>query len=155
MTSNEKINELIKCVSHCSDEEYQTILQELNFKVEDFDRYINFSSKKYIRNCVAKGDGFELILLAWEEGQKAPIHGHDGNEGWIYVIQGEFEEKRYNLNPETEDLILKSKTLISEKEVWHTSKDKSEYHSIRNSNKGRSLSLHLYKNRRLKFNVYD
>lgn len=155
MNSENKINKLAKCIDECNTEDYVALLEALDFKTEDFLDFINFSEEKYVRSCVAKGDGFELILLAWEKGQKSSIHGHDGNEGWVYVLQGEFEEKRYQMNSETEDLILKSKVRLHEKEICHTSKDKTEFHSIANVNDGRSLSLHLYKNPIKQCRVYD
>lgn len=155
MNSENKINELVKCIDECNTEDYVALLAELDFKTEDFLDFINFSKEKYVRSCVAKGDGFELILLAWEKGQKSSIHDHDGNEGWVYVLQGEFEEKRYIQNSATEDLNLISKTRLLKKEVCHTSKDLSEFHSIANVNDGRSLSLHLYKKPIKKCKVYD
>lgn len=155
MNSSNKINKLVTCINECQTEDYLELLHSLDFKTEDFLDFINFSEKKYVRSCVAKGDDFELILLAWEKGQKSSIHGHDGNEGWVFVLQGEFEEKRYTLNPETEDLNLKSKVTLKEKEVCYTSKNTSEFHSISNINDGRSLSLHLYKNPIKQCRVYD
>lgn len=155
MDSRTKINKLINCVSTCEAEEYLSLLKELNFTTSDFIDYINFSQEKYMRSCVAKGDDFELILLCWEKGQKAPIHGHDGSEGWIYVVQGNFEEKRYVLNPSTKRLNQKFKTNIGEQEICHTSTDETEFHSIANVNDGRSISLHLYKCPIEKCRVFD
>jgi cysteine dioxygenase len=155
MDSKNKIDQLISCVSNCETKDYLKLLQDLNFTAGDFIEYINFSSEKYIRTCVAKGDDFELILLCWEKGQKAPIHGHDGSEGWAFVVQGEFEEKRYILNPNTNQLNQKFKVRMSDNEICHTSTDKSEFHSIANVNNGRSITLHLYKNPIEKCRVYD
>ena len=155
MDSKSKIDSLITCVSNCEADEYLELLKELEFSPKDFIKYINFSSEKYIRTCVAKGDDFELILLCWEKGQKAAIHGHDGSEGWIYVLHGAFEEKRYILNPETKRLNQQFEVRIEENEICHTSTDKTEFHSIANVNDERSISLHLYKTPIEKCRVYD
>lgn len=146
MENTDKIEELINSIStsDCKETYLQKVL-DLDLTKEDFEGHIHFSDKKYTRTCITKNDEFELILLAWSEGQKTPIHNHDGNEGFVYALDGEFKEVGYLLNEETNEMEKQGFEILKESELSHSEEDSNGFHSIENINDGKSISLHLYK----------
>lgn len=104
--------------------------------------YCSWSTETYTRNCIVDNDKFELILLCWDEGQITPIHNHGGEECWVKVIEGEFEEKIYE-ELETGELNLVKSTISKPDDVSYMI-DFMGFHSLENLSNKRSMSLHLY-----------
>ena len=146
MGNTDKIDELINCMSSCDKDAYTKKIQELGLTKEDFKEHIHFSDKKYIRTCITRNDEFELILLCWSKGQKTAIHNHDGNECFVYALDGEFKEVGYALNKETNEMKKQGFIILKENELAYTKEDSTGFHTIENINDGTSLSLHLYRN---------
>jgi len=59
---------------------------------KDWQEYAHFCPHKYSRNLVARTKMFELIVLCWREGQKSPIHNHEGQRCWMGMLDGQLEE---------------------------------------------------------------
>jgi uncharacterized NAD(P)/FAD-binding protein YdhS len=53
-----------------------------------------FSTDRYVRVPLARGDGWELRLLCWLPGQSSALHGHRGSACAFRVIIGEATECR-------------------------------------------------------------
>lgn len=155
MGNTQKVEELINCISTSSKEAYIKKIQELGLTKKDFEGQIHFSDKKYTRTCIAKNKEFELILLGWSKGQKTPIHNHDGNEGFVFALDGEFKEVGYKFNTKTDKLEKKGFEILKENELSYAAEDHNGFHSIENINDGPSLSLHLYKEPIESCLVYD
>jgi len=145
MVKSNKIKELINCILKCSGESYIDSIKKLGLTRSDFEGQIHFSTKKYTRTCIAQDANFELILLGWSEGQKTPIHNHDGHEGFVYALEGKLAEVTYAFNAQTQQLEKTYEATLIENELSYAEKDVNGFHSIENVNDGTSLSLHLYK----------
>ena len=76
----------------------------------------------------------------------------DGTEDADADPNNELQTIQFDAN--NNKLNLKHSITISEKEICHTSTDKTEFHSIANINDGKSVSLHLYKDPIKKCRVY-
>ncbi|MFT5621378.1 MAG: glutamate/tyrosine decarboxylase-like PLP-dependent enzyme, partial [Flavobacteriaceae bacterium] len=92
--------------------------------------------------CLANNDDCELILLCWDEGQKTPIHSHDGQKCWVYFAKGEFEEYLYAKGDKNR---LLHKNRVEEGQVTFLT-DEIGFHSLENKSSGLGMTLHLYAN---------
>jgi len=140
--SSEHIQKLISLLSQSSIKDYNTILNGFDFSAIDFKLFESWSQKKYTRNCVYRDANFELILLCWEQGQETSIHGHDGEDCWVYLLEGEMEEVFFTIDNDN-DLRKERSQIISPNQMTFMN-DKIGFHKLRNSSHGKSISLHLY-----------
>ncbi len=141
-----KISSLAHLISALKYGYYHEVLtqsDDLVLSVEELQPYISWNDKRYTRNCIARDDYFELILLCWEKGQRTPIHNHDEQECWVKVIQGDFAESFYAYEPLTDSMKYVGTDIVAQHEVTSI-EDQALYHSLENINRGRSMSLHLY-----------
>ena len=136
------LNELINALSQSSKDNYKTIFKNLVLDKNVLDEYLNWSTKKYVRNGIYKSDNFELILLCWEAGQETPIHCHSGEECWMYLIEGEIEEVQYQKH-KNGDVEAKGIRKIANQQQAYIN-DAIGLHKLKNNSKGRTISLHLY-----------
>ena len=51
--------------------------------------YVLWSRERYTRNLIYRDSWFEVLALCWLPGQRTPIHSHNGQLGWLTVVQGE------------------------------------------------------------------
>lgn len=136
------IQYLISQLSESSIEDYTSILQKFDFDLIDMSPYKCWSQKRYTRNCIYKDKNFEVLLLCWEAGQQTAIHGHDGEDCWVYLLEGEMKEVFY---------ILDSENCLREERSHHIRpkqltfmNDKLGFHKLAASNHCKSMSLHIY-----------
>ncbi|MEH6537943.1 MAG: cysteine dioxygenase family protein [Psychroserpens sp.] len=142
MKSPDNIQKLIALLSQSSTEDYNAILESFDFSSIDFKPFESWSSKKYTRNCLYRDAHFELILLCWEHGQETAIHGHDGEDCWVCLLEGEMEEVFYKLDRDKDLLEVGSHKILPQQLTFMN--DRIGFHKIENSNNGKSISLHLY-----------
>jgi cysteine dioxygenase len=71
------------------------LLSQSRLTYEAIAPYVFWSREKYTRNLIYRDDFFEVIALCWLPGQKTPIHSHDGQLGWVTVVQGELVCSEY------------------------------------------------------------
>ena len=142
MKSPDHIQDLINLLSKSSIEDYNTILKTFNFSTIDFKPFESWSSNKYTRNCLCNTEDFELLLLCWEKGQETEIHGHDGEDCWVYLLEGEIEEVFFTLD--TSNYLREERSQVLLPKVLSFMNDKIGFHKLKNSDKMRSVSLHLY-----------
>jgi cysteine dioxygenase len=70
-------------------------LAEMQLSAEALAPYTLWSSERYTRNLIYRDDWFEVIALCWLPGQRTPIHTHNGQLGWVTVVQGELVCRDY------------------------------------------------------------
>ena len=142
METPENIQKLVDLLANNSNEEYNALLNDFDFSTIDFKPYQSWSSEKYTRNCLYKDLNFELILLCWEHGQETPIHGHDGEDCWVYLLEGEMKEVFFNMD-DNDNLIADDSQTVETDQVTFMD-DSQGFHKLKNGHDGRSMSLHLY-----------
>ena len=145
------MQDLIKQLSNSSKDEYKSIFENLQLNKKVFEEYESWSQKKYTRNCIFNDEHFELILLCWEEGQETSIHCHGGEECWVYLLEGEMEEVLYHKD---EDVTENGKCQLQKFQSSYIN-DSIGLHKLKNSFKGRTISLHLYAKPIKKCTFYD
>jgi len=125
---------------------YDQLIQSLDIPIDSIDPYCTWNERSYTRNLVHSTDLYELLILCWQKGQTSPIHDHQEQDCWIYVVEGTIEEtlyqptlhddQRFSLG-ETDRIIYhkgdKSR-LMNSMLAWHSIKPLSQ----------QAITLHLY-----------
>lgn len=122
--------------------DFNEIIRSIDLPISDLEEYCSWSKESYTRNCIIDCQSFELILLCWENGQMTPIHDHGGEECWVRVVQGNFEETIYQTNESGE--LNKVRSTLSKAGDISYMKDFMGFHRLHNLDDSRSMSLHLY-----------
>ncbi len=145
--SNPKIHnlrELVSALKSNSDNEYYSdVLNKIQFGFKDVEHLCFWDRDYHSKISIAKGEGFELVLICWENGQKSPINNHGLNETWTYILKGELTEELYSKTKENST--LESTVLLPQKSLSSLKDESNKTHRLINSFGGRSVSLHLYK----------
>ena len=146
------IENFIECLDDAKPSEQASVIKRTNISVSDFEKYASWIDGKYSRNCIARKDTYEMILICWDEYAKTSIHDHGGQHCWVLQISGTIIEKRFDKN-ET------GLTLIDEAELRAGNisymNDKMGYHTLENNSQSRSMTLHIYANPINQCNVYN
>lgn len=117
--------------------------------------YVSFRPDRYTRNLVYISDLFELLVICWGIGQKAPIHGHEGERCWSRVERGTLCFTNYRE--------VSEKPLVLEKlaEPLHGIRGHldgpADIHEVENlaSFGEKAVSLHLYSRPYSECEIYD
>ncbi|MBR9861027.1 cysteine dioxygenase [bacterium] len=142
MQKIDSLKALLDELPFCSAKDYVKLSEQMEIDPNDFKSYWFWSEEGYTRNCVARNENYELILLCWEEGQGTPIHGHNDQECWVYAVQGEFLERRYEMDDDG-NLHFAEESVFTQGNKSYMN-DEMGYHELINNTKGRAMSLHLY-----------
>jgi NitT/TauT family transport system ATP-binding protein len=81
--------------------EVREYLSESLLDLGALERYLNYRDDHYTRNLIHKDEDFELLVICWGQGQKAPIHGHEGELCFARVEQGTLRFSNYAMLSET------------------------------------------------------
>ena len=147
------INELVAALSEGERTTYDNIMRSMDIPTWEFEDYSYWSDECYTRNCIVDTEDFELILLCWKAGQITPIHDHGGEECWVTVVEGEFQERIYHVDENNELSLVKSD--VAKKHDVTYMIDFMGFHSLQNISSENSLSLHLYAKPIRNCNRYD
>ena len=78
-------------------------------QAEALSPYILWRDSAYARNLIYRDDFFEVMVICWGAGQKTPVHTHNGQLGWMSVVQGEILTHHYRYvrcsTPENQNVI--------------------------------------------------
>lgn len=133
--------------------EYPGLVKRIEIAPSAFAKYEFWKEDGYARNCIKKTDAYELILLCWEPRQVTPIHCHNKQECWVYVVDGELTENFYGSNENDQPVFKKSeKRSASQYTFMH---DEMGFHDIDNSSNERCMTLHLYAGPVARCRIYD
>ena len=62
---------------------------------EDLKRYRNWLPDKHARNKIFRNDEIEVMLICWPVGTVTPLHTHNGQLGWMTMIEGKLLVENY------------------------------------------------------------
>lgn len=147
------INALIVELEEQDKKFYPRILKSQQIPIEDFHSIAEWDADHYSRVCLARNKKFELILLCWNGYDQTPIHDHDGQKCWVYQLDGNIEEKRFELDANGLPIENLSTKLTPGKLTYMD--DNIGWHALVNSSDGRALTLHLYVNPIEQCSVFD
>jgi cysteine dioxygenase len=137
-----KIEDLIDALDNTPKSERKNLIDQLHLNAEDLKDYATWKEGGYTRNCLARSAAYEIILLCWDKKAVTPIHGHGGQDCWVYQVNGEVMEMRFTAD-ENNDLELKEKLRLKEGEISYMT-DQMGYHLIKNNSKDKCMTLHVY-----------
>ena len=118
----------------------ESVLMPVAREIERFLDRVQYSHERYMRHPVYLGRDWEVMLIAWESGQKTPIHDHRGVAGSMLVISGGLVEEIFE-TPEDRPGLLERADRASG-DACLTSP--TQLHRLF-PRRGRSLSLHIYR----------
>jgi cysteine dioxygenase len=64
-------------------------------ETERFLDRVQFSAERYMRHPILFWDDWEVMLIAWQNGQITPIHDHRGVMGGMAILSGSLLEERF------------------------------------------------------------
>jgi len=70
-------------------------LTQIPLSPEALTPYLLWNPERYARNLIYRDHHFEVMALCWLPGQRTPIHSHNGQLGWMAVVQGELVCRNY------------------------------------------------------------
>jgi len=71
------------------------LMAQMQLSAEALAPYLLWQPDVYTRNLIYRDDFFEVLALCWLPGQRTPIHSHNGQLGWVTVVQGELVCRDY------------------------------------------------------------
>lgn len=93
----------------------------------------------YGRFLIHRTELYEVILMKWDNQQKTPIHSHNEQDCWTYMLEGELKETLFDQTT----LKIKDEMIVSRNMRTYIH-DSMGVHQVENLSKKSSLSLHLY-----------
>jgi hypothetical protein len=61
----------------------------------DLERYKNWLPDRHTRNKVFRNDMIEAMVICWPIGAITPLHTHNGQLGWMVMLQGKLVVENY------------------------------------------------------------
>lgn len=149
-TLNDLIEELHKIFESDSIEiEYvHAIMTAYKSDPKEWIEYAKFDRHRYTRNLVDAGNGkFNLMILAWSEGQGSSIHDHANSHCFMKMLDGNLTEIRYAWPKDpkaNEQMVPILETRLKRSDVAYIN-DSIGLHRVENSSHSETaVSLHLY-----------
>lgn len=146
------VEQLIQSFQDSEPPEQGSVLKSIDIPLSEFLGFANWSDGCYTRNCLARCEEFEFVLICWDGHCKTKIHDHDGQDCWVYQVDGELRELRYK-GPE-DNLEVYSDRSLNEGELSYMN-DKMGFHRIENPSDQRAMTLHVYANPIKQCKVYN
>lgn len=75
----------------------RSYLEDTLVAPESLEPYVHPCEEHYTRNLVHKDGDFELLIICWGLGHKAPIHGHEGELCFARVERGTLRFRNYEM----------------------------------------------------------
>jgi cysteine dioxygenase len=153
-----------------SPERVEELLASWRPSLDTLRPWIAFDPGRYARQRLYHDETFELLLLCWERGQATRVHDHDGQAGWITVLEGTLsiqEYERYGgpadlgdltssepTPPDTVPLVPVRRLTVAAGSSVAEAAAPETIHRV-GAYGGRTLSLHLYAGPLRTFLVFD
>jgi len=64
-------------------------------RAEDLERYKLWVPDRHTRNKIFRNDMIEVMLICWPAGSITPLHTHNGQLGWMTMIEGRLKVENY------------------------------------------------------------
>ena len=111
-----------------------------------------FDNDKYTRHLIHKDDDFEILIMCWRPGHKAPIHGHEGEKCFMRVERGSLLFTNYDLI--SKDPLELTKIDSVKGEVGYLD-GPADIHSVENVFDENSITFHIYSKPYSECDIFD
>ncbi|MEX1132569.1 MAG: cysteine dioxygenase family protein [Flavobacteriales bacterium] len=132
---------------------YLSILERADIPSELFGEYCTWHDKHYTRNCIARTNEFELLVICYEPGQSTSIHDYNTQEAWVHPIMGSVVEERFE--PPTDGGLRKVSSAKLVTDSFSYLHNGRSIHRYINNTEERAATLNLYARPLIKWKVYD
>ena len=61
----------------------------------DLEQYKNWLPDRHTRNKIFRNEMIEVMLICWPAGAITPLHTHNGQLGWMTMIEGKLKVENY------------------------------------------------------------
>ncbi len=65
-------------------------------RTEDLARYQSWLPDRHTRNKIFRSERIEVMLICWPIGAKTPLHTHNGQLGWMTMLDGKLVVENYH-----------------------------------------------------------
>ncbi len=133
-------------------------------RADELEKYTQWLPDRHTRNKIFRNDMIEVMLICWPAGAVTPLHTHNGQLGWMTMIEGKLLVENYRKvhcnRPENEQVVgldcLAGATKIEMQHLQNemaipggplNTVDKTQtIHRIRNLAEwnARAVSMHVY-----------
>ncbi len=80
-------------------EELARVMDECEVDLEEVREHVQFSEHCYQRMLVRSGEWFQMWVMCWRNGQRSPIHDHQGSSCAVRVLHGLLTETLFERAP--------------------------------------------------------
>lgn len=154
------MNELVDDIKSFAERDFprkdiHAYLSETMVEPKVLERYLSYCEDRYTRHLVHKEKDFELLVICWGSGQKAPIHGHEGELCWARVERGRLRFTNFRMVSE-EPVLLELVGAPVDGAAGFLD-GPAEIHAVENPKEfgDNAVSLHLYSKPYDECDVYD
>ena len=78
-------------------------------RADELERYKQWLPERHTRNKIFRNDMIEVMLICWPIGAVTPLHTHNGQLGWMTMIEGKLLVENYRKiscnRPENEQVV--------------------------------------------------
>lgn len=147
------INEILR--QGFATEEIHAYLHKTLIEPASLQRYMFFRPERYTRNLVFKNEAFELLVICWNIGHQAPVHGHEGERCWSRIEQGSLLLCNYRELCENPLVVQQINQPYRGERGWLDGP--ADIHSVANPaiEEAPAVSLHLYSHPYDQCDIYD
>ncbi|MEM8884462.1 MAG: cysteine dioxygenase family protein [Planctomycetota bacterium] len=85
-----------------SADEMRAAAESVDLASLDLGSHVQWNEERYARNTVFENEHFELVVICWRPGQASAVHDHGESLCLYLVIDGEFEERLFELGADGE-----------------------------------------------------
>ena len=135
------LSELLFALENMEVDQLRSLAHRLALDPEEFRPYVTYSEEGYTRNCLARTEDYELLLLGWEPAQATPVHEHNEQECWVHFMEGDFMEEIFEVVEDKPEFKKLSRPHQGQTTYMH---DSMGCHRLTQLGPGRGMSLHLY-----------
>ena len=64
-------------------------------RADELERYKQWEPNRHTRNKIFRNDMIEVMLLCWPIGAVTPLHTHNGQLGWMTMLEGKLLVENY------------------------------------------------------------
>jgi cysteine dioxygenase len=135
-------------------EELRDWLNRAGIGFEDVKPYLRFHPDHYVRNLMYAGPAYQALILCWRNGQRSPIHDHQGSSCAVQVIRGQALETVFATAPNGMIFPVRTQTL---EEGNITASQDADIHQMSNLQPDRAdlITLHIYSPPLHRMNTYS
>jgi cysteine dioxygenase len=70
-------------------------LVRYEIRADDLEQYKNWLPDRHTRNKIFRNEMIEVMLICWPVGAITPLHTHNGQLGWMTMIEGKLKVENY------------------------------------------------------------